>query len=78
MSESNEGQELTVKEYNEETGEVTLVDDAGNTTIVKIIAPASAADVSQTDLPTEVGGRKRRKNKSKRKKSHKKSMRRRK
>ena len=74
MSELNEeGQELTVQDYNQETGEVTLIDDAGNITVVKIIAPAS-----QTDLSQEVGGRRKRKNKSKRKKSHKKSMRRRK
>jgi hypothetical protein len=76
MSELNEeGQELTVQDYNQETGEVTLVDDAGNITVVKILGPASA---SQTDLSEEVGGRKRRKNKSKKKRSHKKSMRRRK
>jgi len=74
MSELNEeGQELTVQYYNQETGEVTLIDDAGNITVVKIVAP-----VNQTDLSQEVGGRRKRKNKSKRKKSHKKSMRRRK
>ena len=74
MSELNEeGQELTVQDYNQETGEVTLIDDAGNITVVKIVAP-----VNQTDLSQEVGGRRKRKNKSKRKKSHKKSMRRRK
>ena len=69
MSELNEeGQELTVQDYNQETGEVTLVDNVGNITVVKIIAPASQ----------EVGGRRKRKNKSKRKRNHKKSMRRRK
>lgn len=69
MSELNEeGQELTVQDYNQETGEVTLIDNAGNKTVVKILGPT----------PAEVGGRKRRKNKSKRKNSHKKSMRRRK
>jgi hypothetical protein len=76
MSETSaEGQELTVREYNEKTGEVTLVDNAGNITVVKILGPA---DASQTNLSEEVGGRRKRKNKSKRKKSHKKSMRRRK
>ena len=74
MSETSvEGQELTVQNYNQETGEVTLVDDVGNTTVVKILGPSS-----QTDLSEEVGGRRKRKNKSKRKKSHKKSMKRRK
>jgi hypothetical protein len=76
MSETSaEGKELTVREYNEKTGEVTLVDNAGNITVVKILGPA---DSSQTNLSEEVGGRRKRKNKSKRKKSHKKSMRRRK
>ena len=71
MSELNEeGQELIVQDYNQETGEVTLVDHDGNITVVKIVGPTS-----QTDLSQEVGGRRKRKNKSKRKKSHKKSMR---
>jgi hypothetical protein len=74
MSELNEeGQELTVQDYNQETGEVTLVDDAGNITVVKIVSPTS-----QTNLSEEVGGRRKRKNKSKKKRSNKKSMRRRK
>ena len=35
MSELNEeGQELTVQDYNQETGEVTLFDNVGNITII--------------------------------------------